>query len=390
MKKRNHPRLLAVLCLVLVLSLALGTEAFALTLGGSIRWSGDTAEDRPESVTVALLEDGKELASAEAAAGDDWAFRFELPDTAEARSYAVRETVPEGYAEDESAHRDIVTETVITLSESWEKYAPCAALDIPALSRELIAGKTTAHPTLVIWTAEELDAEAKEAVDAAVRKQPGVGNPKKTVFIYGDKASALGMTVDMEKGSVLFDAPSSWSLLFGNVYTKKAEMTSPASITNIYQPTPTPTPTAEPTATPTAEPTAEPTATPTATPTAEPTATPTATPTAAPTATPTAAPTATPTAAPTATPTAAPTATPTAAPTATPTAAPTATPTAAPTATPTAAPTATPTAAPSAKPSEAPKTGLPGSVFVYASVLGASLLALAVLALVRFGKKHDK
>ena len=73
-------------------------------------WKGDTAEDRPESITVQLLKDGKAYSTLELSASKDWKGRW--VDLSEKYNWTVEELdVPDGYSSDVSVRNNTWTIT---------------------------------------------------------------------------------------------------------------------------------------------------------------------------------------------------------------------------------------------------------------------------------------
>ena len=225
MKKRikNISAFAAAVCIA-VLLLAQATATTALTFRGQVNWTNEPDTDtlRPEFVTVYLLADGEQVAQAETSAKEDWKFSFDVsPGSAAASAYTYSAAPVTGYEEDTKARVDPKTEEVPIAIGDWGKYEPCNSLEIPRelLSDMLIAGKMTKHRSLVIWSPEPLTATEQEMAEAAVRALPGVGNPPPAEFISGDGAEIYGMKILPAEGTVNFEDPSQWSLLFGSVYT---------------------------------------------------------------------------------------------------------------------------------------------------------------------------
>ena len=123
----------------------------------------------------------------------------------------------------------------ITGVENWNKYEPNNELVISGdkLGGTVIAGKMTANKPMVIWTENEVTEEEQGMIWESLKGNPGVGNPKEVVFVSGDGASAYGMTVDAESGSVKFDRTKNWSLLYTGEYRREAAAeTEPGSDNN--------------------------------------------------------------------------------------------------------------------------------------------------------------
>ena len=221
-KKRMISALLAMACIAMAAVTPSSAEP-ALTLTGGINWVNepDTDSLRPDSVNVYLLADGEQVAQTKTTAGEDWQFSFVILPTEPLSAYTYAIGSVPGYEEDGSARVDPEIDTVPAEIGTWEKYEPCNSLSIPqaVLSDMLIAGKMTQHRPLVIWSREPLTAEEQANIEASFRALPGVGNPPPAEFISGDGARRYGMEISLAEGTVNFDDPSQWSLLFGASYT---------------------------------------------------------------------------------------------------------------------------------------------------------------------------
>lgn len=184
--------------------------------------------------------------------------------------------LPTQAADEETAS----AETEPAADGQWVKLPSCSSVTLENSAGEaaIVAGKMTSKQTVTIWTEKELDEEAQSAVEALVRQQSGIGNPKNVIFISGNGSENLGMTVDHDE--IVFTRPSDWSM----IYIGRYPAASPSPSAKPGTPTATPAPTGKPTVSP--SPSAKATATPT--PSAKP-GTPTASP--APSTKPTASPT---------------------------------------------------------------------------------------------------
>ena len=234
-KKQIISAFTAAVCIVM-LSLTQAAATPDLTFHGQINWTDEPDTDtlRPESVAVYLLADGEQIAQTETSAKEDWQFSFVAsPETAAASTYTYSADQVPGYEEDTTASVDPKIETVPAEIGTWEKYEPCNSLTISQdlLSDMLIAGKMTRHQPLVIWSREDLSAAEQESVEAAVRALPGVGNPPPAAFISGDGAEKYGMNISLADGTVNFEDPSQWALLFGSTYSNSRIEVGEGSLT---------------------------------------------------------------------------------------------------------------------------------------------------------------
>ncbi len=82
--------------------LTINNEYLWISLSGQKKWLGDRQTDRPESITVELLQNGEVYQTKEVTAADDWKYTFDrlprLDENEEEYIYTIREPEPpEGY-----------------------------------------------------------------------------------------------------------------------------------------------------------------------------------------------------------------------------------------------------------------------------------------------------
>ena len=208
-----------------------------IEISGQKMWNDldDAAGLRPEEITVRLLADGQEIASTKAAAAAGWKFSFTVsPAEGHVPVYTIVEDEVSFYTEAADLHGDPTADFEYPVSAEWEKYEPCAELEIPVsrLRYEIIGGKMTGGAPFLIWSPKPLTPTEKTLIWASVKGLPGVGNPKEVVFVSGAGDTGYGLTVDAENGKLWMESPGKWALLFGGTYIEHGEGKLSASLTN--------------------------------------------------------------------------------------------------------------------------------------------------------------
>lgn len=200
-------------------------ETVPSKIEGQVQWDDEENAQgkRPGEVTVRLVQDGKEIATAQASSENEWNYAFDVEVPADGKAnYQVTADETEGYVEDESRHVDPELDFTYPQSGDWNKYAPNNRLTISEdlLSGGIVAGKTTAHHPMVVWTSEELTPLQQKLVFESLKGIPGSGNPSSAVFVTGDASTEYGMSVLASEGVVKFERPSDWALLYAGMYQK--------------------------------------------------------------------------------------------------------------------------------------------------------------------------
>lgn len=190
-----------------------------VTINGSVLFDDNgNIEARPDKITLSLIADGVVVAETTANRDNDWDYSFSISvDSDDIPSYSIEADSVPGYLEDSSAKVNPSLNYLSPTVSGYIKYEPNNELSIPTekLGSGVIIAKPTANRPVIVWSEKPLNAEEQASIAQSLKGVPGAGSPKEFTFISGDGASASGMQVNSSDGTVTFERPSNWALLYG-------------------------------------------------------------------------------------------------------------------------------------------------------------------------------
>lgn len=236
MKRR---KLMVLLVAVMMIATMIPSMAFAVdngntdtvTISGTKEWAGDDESNRPESITVKLMNGNEEIATQEVTKADGWKFSFEVAkDTVidAGDNLTVVENGVENYKAEYTQPKVTVTDDTVT--EGTTTPAEVSTLEKVATNKgqnatiegNLIVFKIANESKYIIWTANPIKDGDKDDVEKAIGKSIDSINDNSTIA-YVNSTSSVTVSGDgeftIDGNKISWNMQSVKSLIWYGTYT---------------------------------------------------------------------------------------------------------------------------------------------------------------------------
>ncbi len=219
-----------VLCFIGALLMVFGTFSMPVwaevsetrNISGIVTWIDEDSKDRPEKITVNIMEGDRKITEAEASAENDWIWTAEnLPvfsKSGEKITYSVQcESI------DRYTTEIIAPEAPLVELGELQKVPNCNFTVFPLNGADLVIAKLTSADGYLVWTKENLSETEKTELLTYVTDYLHLNEKKDILFLsqVGAIYTNENKTASFEENEITFSKENVWSMFwYGNVSLK--------------------------------------------------------------------------------------------------------------------------------------------------------------------------